>query len=160
MTKKINYPATRKSSQGYTLATREELLKRLAESGSLRAVCKAADMPSADTVHAWLQQDPAFAQAYARARQVGVMLFADETLEIADAKMNPQDVAQAKLRVETRRWLAERMLPKLYGPTSALQLEGKLEVKSDPLARRARLATILAIAERRKADEEAGKDLA
>jgi hypothetical protein len=160
MSGKIHYPATRASSKGYDLATREQLLEHLAESGSLRAVCKLPGMPSARQVHRWLQEDVEFASAYARAKSIGIQLFVDEMLEIADAPMAPQNVAQAKLRVETRRWLAERMLPKLYGPTSALQLEGKLEVKSDPSARRARIASIVAIAEKRKADEEAGRDLA
>ena len=77
----MSYPAKRKSAKGYDLATREQLLERLAACGSLRAVCKAADMPSAATVHVWLQQDAELAGAYARAKAIGIQLFADETLE-------------------------------------------------------------------------------
>jgi hypothetical protein len=156
-----NYPATRKSAKGYTAETRELLLERLAACGSLRAVCKAADMPSAATVHVWLQEDTEFARAYARARAIGVQLFADETLEIADEKIAPQDVPAAKLRIETRRWLAERMLPKVYGAKTGVEMSGGLEVKKLSRTEVAvRVAALIAIAQKRKDDEDANGDLA
>lgn len=48
------------------------------------------------------------AAALARARARGGQSLAEETLEIADAA-TPQEAQVAKLRVDTRRWLASKM---------------------------------------------------
>ena len=54
------------------------------------------------------------ASALARARARGGQSLAEETLEIADAA-TPQEAQVAKLRVDTRRWLASKMAPDEYG---------------------------------------------
>ena len=43
----------------------------LAEGLSLHAICTRDDMPSARTVHEWLENNPEFAQQYARAISEG-----------------------------------------------------------------------------------------
>jgi hypothetical protein len=54
------------------------------------------------------------AAAFARARTRGGQSLAEETLEIADSA-TPQEAQVAKLRVDTRRWLASKMAPDDYG---------------------------------------------
>ena len=54
------------------------------------------------------------AAALARARARGGQSLAEETLEIADSA-SPQEAQVAKLRVDTRRWLASKMAPDEYG---------------------------------------------
>lgn len=54
------------------------------------------------------------AAALARARTRGGQSLAEETLEIADTA-TPQEAQVAKLRVDTRRWLASKMAPDDYG---------------------------------------------
>jgi len=54
------------------------------------------------------------AAALARARTRGGQSLAEQTLEIADAA-TPQEAQVAKLRVDTRRWLASKMAPDDYG---------------------------------------------
>ena len=54
------------------------------------------------------------AAALARARTRGGQSLAEETLEIADSA-TPQEAQVAKLRVDTRRWLASKMAPDEYG---------------------------------------------
>jgi hypothetical protein len=50
----------------------------------------------------------------ARARTRGGRSLAEQTLEIADAA-SPQEAQVAKLRVDTRRWLASKQAPDEYG---------------------------------------------
>ena len=52
--------------------------------------------------------------ALARARTRGGQSLAEQTLEIADTA-TPQEAQIAKLRVDTRRWLASKMAPDEYG---------------------------------------------
>ncbi len=54
------------------------------------------------------------AAALARARARGGQSLAEQTLEIAD-NASPQEAQVAKLRVDTRRWLASKMAPDEYG---------------------------------------------
>jgi hypothetical protein len=54
------------------------------------------------------------AAALARARARGGQSLAEQTLDIADSA-SPQEAQVAKLRVDTRRWLASKMSPDDYG---------------------------------------------
>ena len=54
------------------------------------------------------------AAALARARTRGGQSLAEQTLDIADSA-SPQEAQVAKLRVDTRRWLASKMAPDEYG---------------------------------------------
>ena len=53
-------------------------------------------------------------QWYAHAREGQARSLADMTLDIGDAA-TPEDVQVAKLRTDTRKWLASKLLPKEYG---------------------------------------------
>ena len=153
----------------YTFELAQRVLEALARTGSLRAVCKELNI-GRNTVVDWVIKDiDGFADAYARAKDTGIDDLVDETLEISDTAppltaLGATDsgaVAHSKLRIETRRWLAERMAPKRYGLKQALDLsntDGTLQV--DEAARSARVAQLLALAQQRKAQGEEFGDLA
>jgi len=152
----------------YTPELADSVLEALARTGSLRAVCKEVGI-SRDTVVRWVLDDiNGFASAYAHAKDVGIDNLVDETLEISDAAppltpigvTDSGAVAHAKVRIETRRWLAERMAPKRYGLKQGLDMtnsDGSLAI--DDATRSARLAQILATAQARKVEDE-NSDLA
>ena len=116
----------------YTEALGREVCERLARVGSLRRVCRDEDMPYDYTVRRWVVENEDFAVAYARAKEAGIDALVDETLDIGDEP--PPSTAQGatdsgyvawnKVRIETRRWLAERMMPKKYGVRTASELSG------------------------------------
>ena len=54
------------------------------------------------------------ADALARARARGGRSLAEQTIDIADSA-SPQEAQVAKLRVDTRRWLASKQAPDEYG---------------------------------------------
>lgn len=116
----------------YGKETRDAILSRLAAGESLRKACEGEDMPEPQTVLRWVQAEPNFAEQYARAREVGYLLLADEILEISDdstgdmmltehgEKPDTERVARSKLRVDSRKWLLSKMLPKVYGDKLAI----------------------------------------
>lgn len=124
----------------FTQEIADELCRRLAECGSLRRVCVSSDMPLERTVRLWVVQNEEFATAYARAKEMGIDSFVEETLDIADDGsndwmennspsnpgyvLNGEHSSRSKIRIETRRWLAERMLPKKYGVKTATEISG------------------------------------
>lgn len=74
--------------------------------------------PSYTLLARWLRENPEFEKQYARAKEDRANLFAEEITEIADSVEGETEngvVSAAKLRVDARKWLASKLLPKLYG---------------------------------------------
>lgn len=72
--------------------------------------------PNKATVLEWRYKFPEFASRYAQAKLSQADLFAEEIIEIADTKYhNPEEVYQARLRIDTRKWIACKLLPRAYG---------------------------------------------
>jgi hypothetical protein len=108
---------------GYSPALAEEICMRLMAPLSLNKLCQMDDMPSRDTVCRWLIQYPEFRAQYQTATEVRLDLLVDETVDIADAiALDAVDVSSAKLRIDTRWRMAERMAPRKYGVKQQLDL--------------------------------------
>lgn len=70
-------------------------------------------------------------------------------------------VVRAVQRIETRRWLAERMLPKVYAAKTGLEMSGGGEVKQMGRVEIAhRVSILMAIADKRRLEQLAHGDLA
>jgi hypothetical protein len=123
----------------FNQATADEICRRLAEGESLRSAAKANGM-AASTVLDWIAANAEFGEQYARARQVGYQLLADELIEIADdasgdvietedgPKVNAEFTARSRLRLDTRKWMLSKMLPKVYGDKLDLNHTGQMAV--------------------------------
>jgi hypothetical protein len=119
----------------------DAICARLAEGESLRAICRDDGMPSAPTVILWVRTNKPFAEQYATARETGYQLLADQLLEIADdssrdtyvddngnTRTDTEVVARSRLRLDTRKWMLSKMLPKVYG--DKVELGGSLELNA------------------------------
>ena len=87
------------------------------------------DLPVKSTVNLWRYRHPEFSAIYAQAKLIQADLLAEECLEISDddsrdIRINPETgeeylntefVARSRLRIDTRKWLATKLLPKQYG---------------------------------------------
>lgn len=97
----------------FTQALADSICARLSNGETLRAICRDEGMPRESTVRAWALDDVGgFYAHYARAREIGYAGLADELAEIADGTGDP---ARDRLRVDTRKWLLSKALPKVYG---------------------------------------------
>jgi hypothetical protein len=110
------------SARGRHIVFREELadivLDRLASGESLRAICRDPTMPDGSTIRKWIARLPDFAKQYAIAREEQADSIFDETLDIAD-RVPPEapneEIQRARLRIDTRKWVAGKLRPKKYG---------------------------------------------
>lgn len=104
------------------------ICERISDGESLRGICSESEMPNKSTVFKWLSIHKSFADQYARAREAQAETMADEILSIADngendtyldedgnARTNHDVIARSRLRVDSRKWLASKLLPKKYG---------------------------------------------
>src|SRR5690349_22642898 len=108
----------------YTDALGAAICDRLASGETLRFICADENMPDERTVRRWaIDVDHPFSPQYARAREAGYQLMADELIEIADNSEGSDN--RDRLRVETRKWLLSKALPKIYGDRTAVDLNVK-----------------------------------
>lgn len=116
----------------------DRICERIAEGESLRGICEDADMPSTTAVKKWLIKDDggALVAQYARAREMQADTLFDENLDIADDARNDwmerrgeddagwvangEHIQRSKLRIETRKWMAGKLKPKVYGDKIAI----------------------------------------
>ena len=107
--------------------------KDLAGGMTLRAVCRQPGMPKPSTVIDWaLDENHPFYGKYKHARLIGYTVMADDVIDISDdsrgdfvEKTGPsgettrvfdsENVARSRLRVDSRRWILAKALPKIYG---------------------------------------------
>lgn len=82
------------------------------------------DMPDQKTIWRWRYQFEEFRHKYAQAKMIQADILAEQCLQISDDS-TPEEVGVDRLRVDTRKWLASKLLPKQYG--DKLLLEQKTE---------------------------------
>ncbi len=98
---------------------RTEILNRLASGESLITICNEKDLPNKTTVLKWVKEDEHFCNQYAQARLEQAQSYADEIVDIVDtAGLTREDIMKANLRQDARRWIASKLLPKVYGNTT------------------------------------------
>lgn len=138
----------------------EELGKRICDVVATRAIglnklCNMFDwMPHKDTIHEWRWSNAQFSDLYTKAKIAQAELMAEDCIDIADDSSqdvtynkfgdevcNTEFVNRARLRVDTRKWIAAKLLPKIYGdmqkPTDTE--DGTKELREEMRALRADL---------------------
>ncbi len=118
----------------YSKELAELICKRVATTtfGLARLCATYEDMPAKITVNEWRYKYADFAAQYAQAKLTQADLLAEEMLDIADDgtndwmesfgdegeigyKLNGEHVQRSRLRIDTRKFLAAKLLPKAYG---------------------------------------------
>lgn len=113
----------------YTVRLGEEICEAIASTArGLVRICEGNEgFPSARTVLRWLGVHEGFRVKYGLAKEAQADLLFDECLEIADDSTydtvttrsgegcNKEWIMRSKLRIDTRRWMAEKLAPKKYG---------------------------------------------
>ena len=144
----------------YSQEIADEVCRRLAGGESLRAICRDEGIPHELTVRLWALDDrEGFAAQYARAREVQFLAIADELLEIADDgrndwmqrrgnderggwELNGEHIQRSRVRIDTRKWMLSKMLPKVYGDKTEVAVTGanggpvqseRVTVPADPI---------------------------
>jgi len=104
-------------------------------SDGLRTMCrKNPEFPTAETIRVWRLDISDFSALYAKAKLVQADILAEECLDIADDDsrdikinddgyevFNGEFAARSRIRIDTRKWLASKLLPKQYGEAKELQ---------------------------------------
>ncbi|MHA3913860.1 terminase small subunit-like protein [Halovulum sp. GXIMD14793] len=106
----------------FSQALFDKICDRIANGESLRSICQGKDMPSKTAVFKWLKADGngSLVDQYVRAREGQADAIFDECLNLADEVNGPEDVPKARLQIDTRKWMAGKLRPKVYGDKIAI----------------------------------------
>lgn len=115
----------------YDQAKADRICEALSQGKSLREASEAEGVSHA-TVLTWARDNEAFANQYARAREIGDDLefegldaLSDEQPERGpDGKVDAAWVSWQKNRIDTRKWTLARKRPKKYGDKVQTELTG------------------------------------
>ena len=100
----------------YSKAMAERICAGLMEPCSLNKLCKRDGMPSRAIVMRWITSNEEFRLAFQSAMAVRIDLIVDETLDLADSAVeDPAAISKAKLQIDSRWRMAERLAPRKYG---------------------------------------------
>lgn len=113
----------------------------------IRSICaEHQELPDPDTIYRWLRKYNEFYEQYARAKQAQLQAIEDEMIEIADdgtndyvetkkgIMLNKEAVMRSALRIDTRKWLMSKLLPKKYGDKVGVELSGAIAL-ADAIAK-------------------------
>lgn len=122
---------------------------RLMNGESLRSICNRKYYPPKATVFRWIHSIPGFRDQYTQAREVQQEYYLEEMFEIADDasndwmerhdkegnnigwQLNGEHVNRSRLRIDTRKWVMERMSAKRYGNKQQIEHSGSVQELSD-----------------------------
>jgi hypothetical protein len=128
----------------------DTICARIAEGRSLNSISKDPDVPASSTIYEALADCPAFAEKYARAREIQADKMFAEIIDIADdgtrdyvidpdrgIVADHDHIARSRLRVDARRCALSKMLPKKYGdrlthagdPDAPIAISGNITIK-------------------------------
>lgn len=136
----------------YTEVLGKEICARIATGRTTLSVSKDEDMPNRSTIADWAQNNPEFSSMYAQAREYLYQHWADEILDdalneardyqkrkrtkisdvngkktreiIEETVSDNTAVQRDRLKVDSKKWLLSRLLPKQYGDKVTQELTG------------------------------------
>jgi hypothetical protein len=115
----------------YTKLMAEAICEQIAIGRSIIQITNDPDFPSETTVYRWLRENEQFQQEYAHARELQAEHYAAEIVALADTPVEARKVTikadgseeitigdavdRSRLQIDSRKWIAMKLLPKKYG---------------------------------------------
>jgi len=109
---------------------------------SVRSILKDSKMPASETFFKWVDLNDSKTKQYARACEERAEMIFEEMLDIADDgtndykkvdlgegvevdKFDHEHVQRSKLRIDTRKWMLSKMMPKKFGDKLDVTTDGE-----------------------------------
>lgn len=96
---------------------------RQSECGLRKTLEKHPELPIYGTVLTWLSKHASFYELYARAKQQQLESMAEDIVDISND--DQLDANDKRIRIDTRKWLLSKLIPKVYGDKIDVTSDGK-----------------------------------
>jgi hypothetical protein len=167
-------PPMPKDRRSYSTVIADEVCALVAEGKSLRQITELPGMPSRRAVQYWLTRFPDFKEKYECAMMLCAEFWAHEIIEISDDSagdyvitedgrrvVDHENINRSRLKVDSRKWLLSKLLPKRYG--DRIQADMNVAVEPETLRnmpeekKRARVLELLTFAASLQVPSETGE---
>lgn len=119
----------------YDKAVADEIIARMSDGETLQEICETPGFPKASTVRYWAATDkPAgFAATFARARELQAGSMFDKLILKSQEQGDWQSL---RLQVDTLKWAASKLHPKIYGDKVQTEHSGSIDFRPQPIGKR------------------------
>jgi hypothetical protein len=121
--------AKRAANGGIAFTSRiaDDICALISDGQSLQTISEMPGFPTRRSMRRWLSEHPDFERDYEIARRQRTDNLIDEAIAIADTVDGSDNAAvqKARLQIETRRWLASKLLPERFGDKLVTEVTGK-----------------------------------
>lgn len=115
----------------YTPEQGDQICEWLSAGRSLASWCRRENVRM-QVVYQWLGRQAAFAERYRLACEARADTLADELIDIADAPtedgLTMEEVQLRRLRIDTRKWIAAKLVPKRWGDQQQVATAGAVTI--------------------------------
>ena len=128
----------------------EKVITEIQTGRSLRQVCGDEGMPNFRTVQRWIVSDGSFAVRYARARTAQADTLFDRMEAVEEAvSAGTMDSHAARVVLDSMRWRASKLAPKVYGDRLDVQVsDTRISISGALAAAQARLVDVVDVTPR------------
>ena len=105
----------------------KDIVMKLMEGIPLTTICQAKGLPSLSRVYKEIQNNRSFAQEVMDARRVGCQGYLDKMITELETASH-KDVPILREKLHHYRWLAQKLLPALYGDKQEIVQDTKIEI--------------------------------
>jgi hypothetical protein len=128
----------------------DALLVQIETGKSMREVCRMDGMPDHGTVIRWMRDDAALATKYARARMAQADVLFDRMEAVEEAvSAGTMDSHAARVVLDSMRWRASKLAPKVYGDRLDVQVsDTRISISGALQAAQSRLVDVVDVTPR------------
>jgi hypothetical protein len=128
----------------------EKVITEIQTGRSLRQVCGDEGMPNFRTVQRWIVSDGSFAVRYARARTAQADTLFDRMEAVEEAvSAGTMDSHAARVVLDSMRWRASKLAPKVYGDRLDVQVsDTRISISGALAAAQSRLVDVVDVTPR------------
>ena len=110
-----------------TTSLSNNICQKLMEGKPLTQICQEKDLPSLTTIYKWINSNPSFAKQITQARKVGCQTYLDKMITELETASH-KDVPILREKLHHYRWLAQKLVPALYGDKQEIVQDTKIEI--------------------------------
>ena len=131
-------------------AIMDRIMAQLEMGRSLVQVCKDDGMPDRETVSRWMRDEPAYAAKYAYARAMQADTLFSEMADVENkVQAGTMDSHAARVVLDSMRWRASKLAPKVYGDRLDVQVsDTRISISGALQAAQARLVDVVDVTPR------------
>jgi len=111
----------------YTPQIADQIIARLASGETILRIARDEGMPDPASVHFWITTKPDFAKRYHEARSCAATSIVEQMMEDIETEDRPEQVGLLRLKAETKRWIAARFNPQMFGDTRKIDISGEIK---------------------------------